>query len=105
MQFTENIQANWQEGYCFFMTVPDSIQPEQPKREFENYSKKFLNICLTAWTWPTMTSICLVCKCFTGDEEVESSKRGVEDLCALGFDTLVKCWDKCINVDGGHGEK
>jgi hypothetical protein len=23
MKFTENVQANWQEGYCFIMTMPD----------------------------------------------------------------------------------
>jgi hypothetical protein len=28
MQFTENVQTNWQEGYCFVITMPDSIQPE-----------------------------------------------------------------------------
>jgi hypothetical protein len=27
-----------QEEYCFIMTMPDPIQPEQPRREFENYS-------------------------------------------------------------------
>jgi hypothetical protein len=56
----ENIQANWQEGYCFFMTMPDPIQREQPRRGFKNYSGNFLNIRLTARTWPTVTSICLV---------------------------------------------
>jgi hypothetical protein len=29
------------------MTVPDPIHPEQPGREFKNYSEKFLNIRLT----------------------------------------------------------
>jgi hypothetical protein len=47
---TENIQANWQEGYCFILTMPDLIQPEQPRREFKNYSGNFLNIHLTAQT-------------------------------------------------------
>jgi hypothetical protein len=37
MQFTENVQANWQEGYCFSMTVQDPMQSEQPRREFKNY--------------------------------------------------------------------
>jgi hypothetical protein len=45
-QFTENIQAHWQEGYCFIMTMPDPIQPEQPRREVKNYSGNFLNIAL-----------------------------------------------------------
>jgi hypothetical protein len=37
MQLTENIQANWQEEYCFIMTIPDPIQPDQPSRKFKNY--------------------------------------------------------------------
>jgi hypothetical protein len=37
-----------------------SIQPEQPRREFKNYSGNFLNIRLIARTWPLVTSICLV---------------------------------------------
>jgi hypothetical protein len=48
MQFAENIDANWQEGYCFVMTMPDPIQPEQPGREFKNYSGNFLNVRLTS---------------------------------------------------------
>jgi hypothetical protein len=31
-------------GYCFIMTMPDPIQPEQPRREFKNCSGNFLNI-------------------------------------------------------------
>jgi hypothetical protein len=27
------LQANWQEGHCFIMTVPDPIQPEQPGKD------------------------------------------------------------------------
>jgi hypothetical protein len=50
MQFAESIQDNWQEEYCFIMTKPDPIQPEQPRREFKNYNGNFLNIRLTAWT-------------------------------------------------------
>jgi hypothetical protein len=37
------------------------LQPEQHRREFKNYSGNFLNIRLTARTWPLVTSICLVC--------------------------------------------
>jgi hypothetical protein len=29
----------------------------------------------------------------------------VRRLYAAGFDTLVKRWDKCINVGGGYVEK
>jgi hypothetical protein len=47
-------------GYCFIMTMPDPMHPEQGRREFKNYSGKFLNIHLTTPTWPLVTSICLV---------------------------------------------
>jgi hypothetical protein len=60
IQFAENVQANWQEGYCFSMTLPDPIQPKQPRREFKNYTGNFLKFRLAAWTWPLVTSICLV---------------------------------------------
>jgi hypothetical protein len=46
MKFAENVQTNWQEGYCFIMTMPDPIQPEQPRKEFRNCSGNFLNIAL-----------------------------------------------------------
>jgi hypothetical protein len=52
MQFAENNQANLQEYYFFIMTMPDPILPEQPRREFKNYSGKFLNIRLTARLGP-----------------------------------------------------
>jgi hypothetical protein len=42
-------------GYCFIMTVPDPIEPEQPRRKLKNYSGNFLNIRLTARTWPPLT--------------------------------------------------
>jgi hypothetical protein len=45
---------------CCIMTVPDPIQPKQPRREFKNYSGNFLNIRLTARTWPLVTSFCLI---------------------------------------------
>jgi hypothetical protein len=28
-----------------------------------------------------------------------------KDFYSVGFDTLVKRWNKCINVGGGHAEK
>jgi hypothetical protein len=76
MQFAGNIQAKWQEGYCFIMIMPDCIQLEQPRTEFKNYSGNFLNIRLTAKTWPLVTSICPFKnhpggKRFTDNEEVE----------------------------------
>jgi hypothetical protein len=44
------------------MIMLDSIQPEQPSREFKNYSENFLNVRLTARTWALMTSTCLLKK-------------------------------------------
>jgi hypothetical protein len=58
MQFAGNVQPNWQEGFCFIISIPDPIQPEQPRREFKNYSGNFFNIRLTARTWRLTTSIC-----------------------------------------------
>jgi hypothetical protein len=52
--------GHWQGGYYLIMTMPDAIQAEQPRREFKNYSGNFLNIWLTARTWPLVISICLV---------------------------------------------
>jgi hypothetical protein len=43
--------------YCFIIAMRDPIQPQQPRREFKNYSVNFLNIRLTARTWPLVTSI------------------------------------------------
>jgi hypothetical protein len=60
MQFAENVQVSWQEGYCFIMTMQDPIHPEQLRREFKNYSGNFLNIRLTARTWPLGTSVFFV---------------------------------------------
>jgi hypothetical protein len=117
MQFTENVQANWQEGYCFIMTMPDPTQPNQPRRELKNYSGNFLNIRLRAWTWPLVTSTSLVrkkhlgCKCFTDDEEVKMEvmkwlRQQSTGFYAVGFDVaLAKQWNKCINVGGEYVEK
>jgi hypothetical protein len=74
MQSIENIQANWQEGYCFIVTIPDPIQPKQPRREFKNYSGNFLNIRLAARTWPLVTSSVWSAKNHLGD------RRYVDDI-------------------------
>jgi hypothetical protein len=115
MQFARNVQANWHEGYCFIMTMPHHIQPEQPRREFKNYSGNFLHIRLTARTSPLATSVWSAknSPCYQGladDEEVESEVRKwlrqrSNNFCATGFDALAKRWGKCINVGGGHAEK
>jgi hypothetical protein len=49
-------------------------------------------------------------KCSADEEEVETEVRKwlrqqSQDFCAAGFDALVKRWDKCINVGGGHFER
>jgi hypothetical protein len=47
---------------------------------------------------------------FADDEEVETElrkwlKQQSKDFYVVGFDVLVKRWDKCINVCGGYVEK
>jgi hypothetical protein len=72
MQFSKNIQANWQKGYCFIMTVPHLMQLEQLGREFKNCSGKV-------------------------ETEVQKwLRQQVKDFCAAGFSAPVKQWDKCF---------
>jgi hypothetical protein len=47
---------------------------------------------------------------FTDDKEVEMEvqkwlRPQSKDFCAVGFDVLVKRWDKCIRVGGGYVKK
>jgi hypothetical protein len=102
MQFAENVQANWQEEYCFDKTMPDPIHPEHLRREFKHCSGNFLNIHLTAQTWPLVTSVCLGANVSL---MMKWLRQQSEDFCAAGFDALVKRWDKCISVGGGYVEK
>jgi hypothetical protein len=49
-------------------------------------------------------------KRFADDEEVETEVRNwlrqqSKDFCAVGFDALLKRWDRCINVGGGYVKK
>jgi hypothetical protein len=49
-------------------------------------------------------------KCYADDEGVETEVRKwlrqrSKDFYAVGFDALVKRWDKCINVGGGCVKK
>jgi histone-lysine N-methyltransferase SETMAR len=49
-------------------------------------------------------------KGFADDEEVETEVRmwlrqQSKDFFAAGFDALIKRWDRCISVGGGHVEK
>jgi hypothetical protein len=50
------------------------------------------------------------CKGFADDQEVETEVRKwlrqkSKDFYAAVFNTLVKLWDKCINIGGGYVEK
>jgi hypothetical protein len=38
-------------------------------------------------------------------EVLKWPKQQSKDFCAAGFDTLIKRWDKCINVGGRYVEK
>jgi hypothetical protein len=82
------------------MTMPDPIQPQQPRREFMNYSGN-LNICLTARTWLLVTYLFALLKnhlggkCFADDEDVETElqkwlRQQSKDFCTVGFDSLLK---------------
>jgi hypothetical protein len=52
MQVAENVQTNWQERCCFIMTMTESKEHAQTRREFKNYSENFFNILLTAGLGP-----------------------------------------------------
>jgi hypothetical protein len=93
--------------------MPHPLQLEQPRREFKNYSGNALNIHPSAQTRLLVTSICLIHlggKRFADDEEVEAEVRRwlrqqSKDFYTVGFNSLVKRWDKCINIGGGYVEK
>jgi hypothetical protein len=93
-----------------------AIQSEQARRECKNYSGNFLNIRLTAGTWPQwLPSVWSAEKPpwwqrYVNDEEEAKAEvrewlTTVNDIYAAGFDALVKRWDKCIIVGGGYVEK
>jgi hypothetical protein len=43
----QDVQANWQEGHCFIMTMPDPMQPEQPRKGFKSQEWELLEDRLT----------------------------------------------------------
>jgi hypothetical protein len=68
----------------------------------------------------TVGSVCCIKRFTTGSrnslEDVRKSqmmpdqvwkwlRQELKDLYAVGFDTVVKRWDKCSNVHGGYVEK
>jgi histone-lysine N-methyltransferase SETMAR len=107
VQFTENIQANWQEGYCFIMTVPDPIQSEQPRREFKNYQWELLehppysvDLAHSDFHLFGLLKSHPGGRHFSDDDEVEMEvwkwqRQQSKDLYTAGFDGLVKRWDRC----------
>jgi hypothetical protein len=81
MQFTENVQTNWQEGYYFIMTMPDLIQLKQPRREFKNYSGQWELLPCSPYLAPSDVHLFGLLKShlgairFADDEEVEMEVR------------------------------
>jgi hypothetical protein len=77
------------QSYCFIMTM-----------QHRNYSGHFLNICLTAWTWPLPTSLFgppknhIGGKHFADDEVVTkvqtSLRQQLKDFYATSFYSMVK---------------
>jgi hypothetical protein len=41
-----NVKDNWHDGYCSILTMPDLIEPDQPRWEFKNDNGNFLDIYL-----------------------------------------------------------
>jgi histone-lysine N-methyltransferase SETMAR len=117
MQFAENVQANWQEGYCFIMTMPDPIQTEQTQDRIQELQRELLdhppyNPDLAPGDFHLFGPLNshLGGKCFADDEEVETEirkwlRQQSKYFYAAGFDGLVKRRDKCIDVSGGYVEK
>jgi hypothetical protein len=67
------------------------------------------SVCHVKWFTPGSKNSHRGGKLFADDEEVETEvrkwlRRQSNDFNAGGFDTLVKRWDKCINVGGEYVE-
>jgi hypothetical protein len=70
--------------------------------------RRFVNKCFLF----TLGSVCLIKRFITGSRNVANislmTKRlrhQSKDLYVMGFDALVKLWDRYINVAGGYVEK
>jgi hypothetical protein len=103
MQFTENVLANWQEGYCFIITKPNPIQPEQSRREFKKLQGELLehqpyspDLAPSDFQLFGLLRKHLSSKRFTDDEE-EEMELWKWPRQQSGVSTH---WDKCINVGG-----
>jgi hypothetical protein len=58
MRLAENIQANWQEGYCFIMTMPETARETQER--IQKLEPELLEIPPYSPNLALMISICLV---------------------------------------------
>jgi histone-lysine N-methyltransferase SETMAR len=97
MQFAENVHANWHKGTASSRQLLEH-PPYSPKLAPSDFH-------LSGPLYNQLGG-----KRFADDEEVETEVRKwmrqqPKDFYAAGFDALVKRWDKCINVGGGHVEK
>jgi histone-lysine N-methyltransferase SETMAR len=104
MQFVENVQANWQEGYCFIMTQE---RIEELQSELHEHSPYSTDLAPSGFHLFGPLKSHLGGRRFADDEEVETKVRRQEskDFYAASFDVVVIQWDKCINVGGGYVEK
>jgi hypothetical protein len=76
------------------------MQRKQPRGEFKNYSRNFLNIHLTAHTWPLVTSISMVCWKTTLLANVWLKMKRLNQRCRSGWDTskmILSCRFWCIS--------
>jgi hypothetical protein len=75
MQFAEYVRANWQEGFCFIVTMPDPIQPEQLRQN--SRTKVPYSSDLAPSDFPLFGPLRnhLGGKRFADDEEVETEVR------------------------------
>jgi histone-lysine N-methyltransferase SETMAR len=99
------------------MTMPDPIQSKQPRREFKNYSGNFFkhppyrpDLAPSDYYLfgPLKNHLCG--KRFADDEEAEMEvqkwlRQLSKDFYAVGFEALIKRWDKCTNVGGKYVKK
>jgi histone-lysine N-methyltransferase SETMAR len=117
MQLAGNLKANWQEEYCFIMTIPDPIQAEAIQERIRELQCELLeHPPYSPDLAPSDFHIFVELKNHVGgkpfadDEGADTEVRQwlrqrSKDFCIAGLDILVKRSDKCINVGGAHDEK
>jgi hypothetical protein len=107
MEFAENVQANCQEGYCFIMTIQERIQ--EPQWELLEHPPYIPDLAPSDFHLFGLLKNHLGGSHFTDDKEVETEvqkwlRQQSKDFYAVGFNSLVKRWVKCI-VGGNYFEK